>query len=871
MKHEEIRKIFKSYFKEKGHHQVLSAPLVPAKDPTLLFTNAGMNQFKQVFVGDEKRNYNQAVSIQKCMRVSGKHNDFNEVGKTEFHHTFFEMLGNFSFGDYFKEKAIEYSWDLLINHFKFKQEDLWITIYNDDDEAFNIWKSIGVPKNKIVRLGEKDNFWQMGETGPCGPCSEIHFDKGKAFGIPDFELNENRFVEIWNLVFMQYFKDSSGKLNPLPAPSIDTGMGLERLTALIQKKDSNYKTDLFVPIIDFTKDLLGTDLSEAKSEISLKVIADHIRALTFLISDGVIPSNEGRGYVLKRLLRRAARHGNNLGFTEPFLFKISEKVVNLMKTVYPDLVHSQKFISEMILSEEKRFSRTLLTGLKRFENILLDVVENKKQKISGKELFKLSDTYGFPIDFAADLAIEKDIKIDRDEYEKELNDQKNRSRQSLLEKNNGIMQLEDIGKHKTVFEGYQNTEIETKIIGLYKKDNLTFEKTKNIEFKNPQIEYIAIFDKTAFYAESGGQKSDSGTGKNEDSFFSIENVQKIDSGAYLHYIKLEKGSLKIGDSVFIKIDINKRKNISIHHSATHLLHTALKEVLGYHVKQSGSLVEPNRLRFDFTHFKALSNEELLETENLVNKNIRENLKISTTVLPYEDAVAKGAIAIFDERYSDMVRLVTMGEFSKELCGGTHLNKTGEIGLFKIINESSISSGIRRIEAVGGEIALAYIQEKMQILNNIQSHFGQKPETLLTHLKSINEKLRLKEKEKNADTPTTDIKQIIENATLSKSIMFSVEFINNIDRKQLSTFADKISSELKGVAILFSNSEKKSMVVVSVFKDITDKWKAGSIVNSIAPIFNGKGGGRADFAQAGGDLIVDFKTVKEQIYEVLKKT
>ncbi len=870
MKHIEIRKTFNSYFKNKKHHPVLSAPLVPAKDPTLLFTNAGMNQFKQVFIGEERRKYNKAVSIQKCMRVSGKHNDFNEVGKTEFHHTFFEMLGNFSFGDYFKEKAIEHAWDLLINHFHFKPEDLWITIYKDDDEAFNIWKDMmGIPAEKIVRLGEKDNFWQMGETGPCGPCSEIHFDKGESFGIPDFETNESRFVEIWNLVFMQYLKDSSGKLNPLPAPSIDTGMGMERLTALIQEQDSNYKTDLFMPIIDFTKDLSGQDLNAKKHEISLKVIADHIRALTFLISDGVIPSNDGRGYVLKRLLRRASRHGKNLGFSDPFLYKISNKVVETMNEVYPELNHSKNFISEMILSEEERFARTLSTGLKRFEDILSNVIENKKNIISGKEIFKLSDTFGFPVDFAMDLAIEKDIKIDMIEYKSELEDQKNRSRKSLLDKKQGVKQLEDIDTYKTDFIGYDNIENESIIIALYKKDNNEFQKTDEIHFENSTDEFLLILDKTPFYAESGGQRGDLGTGENEDTFFSIINTEKAGINAFVHYIKLEQGSMKIGDRVFVKIDKKIRKNISIHHTSTHLLHSALRETLGLHVKQSGSLVEQDRLRFDFTHYKSLSNKEIYDIENLINKKIRENLQINTEVIAYEDAIQKGAIAIFDEKYTDNVRLVSIEGFSKELCGGTHLDRTGEIGLFKIISESSISSGIRRIEAVGGEKAFAYIQDGLSILNNIQSHFGQKKESLLDFFKGINEKLKLQKKDQKADAAIIDIKDLLNNIVNNNSIMFSVEFMENIERKQLSAIADKLSTDIKGVAILFSNTEKKSMVIVSVFNDITGKWQAGTIVNKIAPLFNGKGGGRKDFAQAGGDLIDDFAVLRKKIFEVLK--
>ena len=870
MKHIEIREVFNSYFKEKRHHEVLSAPLVPAKDPTLLFTNAGMNQFKQVFVGKEKRNYNRAVSIQKCMRVSGKHNDFNEVGKTEFHHTFFEMLGNFSFGDYFKEKAIEYSWDLLINHFKFNSKDLWITVYKDDDEAFDIWKDkIGIPTNKIVKLGDKDNFWQMGEVGPCGPCSEIHFDKGENFGVPDFEKNEDRFVEIWNLVFMQYLKDIKGKLNPLPKPSIDTGMGLERLTALLQGKDSNYKTDLFVPIISFARELISLSASDKETEISLKVIADHTRALTFLISDGVIPTNDGRGYVLRRLLRRAARHGKMLGFTEPFIYKISNKVIDLMGQTYPELYGSQNFISEIILSEEKRFERTLTSGLKRFEDILSKTIDNNKEKIQGKELFKLSDTYGFPIDFAIDLAMEKDIGIDIEEYEKELNDQKDKSRRSLIKKKNAVKQLEDIDVFTSDFIGYEQDKAKAKVMGLYEQSEQIFKKVDEIKFINLEKKYIIVFDRTPFYAESGGQKGDIGTGENKTTLLSVYDTQKSESGVFLHYARMQKGSIKIGDILDIKIDKIRRQNISIHHSLTHLLHSALRETLGNHIKQSGSLVEQNKLRFDFTHYKALSNEEIIEVENLINAKIRENLLIRTESLQYEDAVKQGAIAIFDEKYSDVVRLVKMGDFSKELCGGTHLNRSGEIGLFKILNESSISSGIRRIEAVGGNSAFSYIQERLEILGKIQNYFEKKPKDLFDHLKDINEKLKLEKKENKKSTSVIDIKTIIENSVSINSVRVAIALIENVERKQLSAIADEISNDLNGIAILFSNLDKKSMVVVSIVNKVTNMWSADVIIKKIVPLFNGRGGGKKKFAQAGGDIINSFKSLQDKIIDILK--
>jgi alanyl-tRNA synthetase len=646
-------------------------------------------------------------------------------------------------------------------------------------------------------------------------------------------------------------------------------MGLERLTTLLQGKDSNYKTDLFVPIISFTRDLISLSASDKETEISLKVIADHTRALTFLISDGVIPANDGRGYVLRRLLRRAARHGKMLGFIEPFIHKVSNKVIDLMGQAYPELYASQNFISEIILSEEKRFNRTLTSGLKRFENILADTINNNKQKIPGKELFKLSDTYGFPIDFAIDLATEKNIDIDIGEYENKLNDQKNRSRQSLIIKKNAVKQLEDIDALTSVFIGYEEDKTSAKVIGLYEQSGETFEKVNEIKFVDSTKKHIIVFDNTPFYAESGGQKGDIGIGENQTTLFSVYDTQKSESGVFLHYVKMQKGLIKIEDTLDIKIDKIRRQNISIHHSLTHLLHAALRETLGNHIKQSGSLVEQNKLRFDFTHYKSLSNEEIIEIENLINAKIRENLLIKTESLQYEEAVKQGAIAIFNEKYSDIVRLVKMGNFSKELCGGTHLNSSGEIGVFKIMNESSISSGIRRIEAVGGQSAFSYIQEKLKILEKIQGYFEKKPEKLFNHLKDMNEKLKLKKKENKKSTSVIDIKTIIESSVSINSVRVAIALIENVERKQLSTVADEISSSLNGIAILFSNFDKKSMVIVSIVNKITNTWSADVIIKKIAPLFNGRGGGKKNFAQAGGNIVNNFKSLQNKIIDILK--
>ncbi len=865
MKNREIREKFFNYFKSKGHKKVLSSPLIPAKDPTLLFTNAGMNQFKSVFLQEEKRDYKRAVTIQKCMRVSGKHNDFDEVGKTEYHHTFFEMLGNFSFGDYFKKEAIEFAWELLTEHFKFNPKDLWITVFKDDDEAFKIWENeIGIPSNKIIRLGEKDNFWQMGDTGPCGPCSEIHFDKGEEFGEPDIENNSKRFIEVWNLVFMQYFKDEKGNLNPLPAPSIDTGMGMERLTSLLQGVDSNYKTDLFMPIINFTAELSNKNFENTEYQIDFKVIADHIRALTFLISDGILPSNEGRGYVLRRILRRASKHGKSLGFEEPFLYKVSYKVVEIMSDFYPELEFNKKFISEVIFSEEERFNRTLSNGLKRFEDILNKVLEKNEKIISGKELFKLSDTYGFPIDFALDLANEKNIEIDYDGYKQELEIQRQRSRKGAEKKFSIKTEFENINQFDTEFIGYNEFESNSKVLAIYKKGKLSDKGEEGDKV-------FVLFDKTPFYAESGGQISDTGEGNNEKSFIKILNVQKINN-VFIHEVEIKKGFIKKDDIIRIKIDIDKREKTAIHHSLTHLLHAALREVLGLHVKQAGSYVGDDKLRFDFTHFKQVSKEELELVEKIVNKKIRENLDISCEILDYNEAIEKGAMAIFEEKYSDKVRVISMGDFSMELCGGTHLKRTGDAGFFKIISESSISSGIRRIEALGGEVAETYINEKINILNQLNKITGKKDKDLIEFIKNLEVKLKEKDKLINdlkRNTEKTDINDIIKNKKSFNKAELILEYMKDYDRKQLSNLADEIKKKIPSIVILFSNDGDKSMIVIGIDKQLSENFNAGDIVRKISSFVSGRGGGRRDFANGGGKKIENIEGFKEKVYNYLE--
>ncbi len=872
MKQAEIREIFYDYFRKQSHYKVLSAPLIPAKDPTLLFTNAGMNQFKSVFLQEEIREYKRAVSIQKCMRVSGKHNDFDEVGKTNYHHTFFEMMGNFSFGDYFKEEAIRFGWELLTEHYKFNPDQLTISVFETDDEAYKIWeKEIGIPSSRLFRLGEKDNFWQMGDTGPCGPCSEIHFDKGDAYGPPDLEHNSSRYIEIWNLVFMQYFKDPKGVLSSLPAPSIDTGMGLERLSSLLQGVESNYQTDLFRPIIEFTAAQAGVSPDDPVHRVDLNVIADHIRALSFLIADGVLPANDGRGYVLRRLLRRAAKHGKSLGFNSSFLHSISTKVIDIMKPAYPELEYNRGFISEVILAEEERFDRTLLVGLKKFDELVERLGDSEDKTIPGSELFKLSDTYGFPIDFARDLANEKDITIDYSGYQKALEEQREKSRVSLSKQQKSIRALEGIDELNTVFTGYQTVEDEATLKAIYISDK----KIQEIEVPDNSetpLEALLVFDKTPFYAESGGQVGDTGTAHGESSFVKITDTRKAGNKVFLHFAQIKKGRLAVGDRLRLAIDKERRQKIAVHHSTTHMLHSALREILGLHVKQAGSYVGPDKLRFDFTHFKGLSPEDLNQIERLVNTKIRENLPVKTQELPYEEAIERGAIAIFEEKYSDWVRMIELEEYSKELCGGTHLDYTGQAGIFKITNESSISSGIRRIEAIAGETAYNFIDDSLKVLGEIQQHFSQKQENVLEfllHMEHNYKKLeRNLKKVQHADNKP-DLKQILQRATEMGNVKTVVEVFDGLDRKDLSTLADEIKRNTNGLSVLVSNIEGKSAIVVSVFQDLTQTIDANKIIREISALVGGKGGGRKDFAQAGGDLVENADTFIEKVKEILK--
>ena len=776
------------------------------------------------------------------------------------------MLGNFSFGDYFKEKACAYAWELLTRHYRLPPERLWITVFRDDDEAFRIWEErIGVPRARIHRLGEKDNFWQMGDTGPCGPCSEIHYDRGPEFGPQEFVDGNRRFVEIWNLVFMQFSRDKEGTLHPLPAPSIDTGMGMERLTAVLQGVASNYRTDLFSPIIARAAELAAIDRESPSLQVDLNVVADHVRALAFLIADGIMPANDGRGYVLRRLLRRAVKHGKALGLQEAFLHKLSGKVVDVMKPFYPELEPSREFIARVIAMEEERFNRTLANGLKLFDDLLSAAIENKQERLCGSDLFRLSDTYGFPLDFARDLAMEKGVGIDFDAFQREMQGQKERSRVSLQEKRREAVGLEGVERLASEFTGYDELQSDAVLLAIYASGK----KAKRLTAGDKGI---LVFDRTPFYAEGGGQVGDSGSGITSAAYFTVSDTRKAPGGAILHEVQIGEGTLQVGDGVRLEVDTARRRQIAVHHTATHMLQAALREVLGLHVKQAGSRVAADKLRFDFTHFGPLEPEELEKVERTVNEKIRENIPVARRTESYEDALRSGAMAIFEEKYGDTVQVVSMGDFSQELCGGTHLQASGEIGIFKITGESSISSGVRRIEAVAGEAAFVFLERQLHAFQQILSHFGQKTDGVLAFLKKLETRAKEGEKQQKKSAPDSaaDVGELIRSSLQIAGVPVVIASLPGVDRDSLSGLADEIKNRTRGVAVLFTSGNGRSLVVASVFKDLTAEFNANIIIKKIAPMINGKGGGRNDFAQAGGEPIADANGLKERIGRALQE-
>ncbi|MBI3600963.1 MAG: alanine--tRNA ligase [Nitrospinae bacterium] len=893
----EIRKRFLDYFNGRGHRIVKSSSLIPSADPTLLFTNAGMVQFKDVFLGKEKRDYKRAVSSQKCVRAGGKHNDLEVVGRTARHHTFFEMLGNFSFGDYFKEGAIEYGWEFMTGIVKLPKEKLWITVYKDDDEAFKIWnEKIGIPSNKIVRLGEKDNFWSMGDTGPCGPCSEIHIDQGEGIGCGRPECNVecdcDRFMELWNLVFMQYNRDADGALTPLPNPSIDTGMGLERLSAVVQKVKSNYDSDLLKPIITYSEGLFEKKYAgqgSSPADISFRVIADHSRSMTFLIGDGVIPSNEGRGYVLRRIIRRASRHGKMLGKNEPFLFKTSDVVINLMKDTYPELVDRKGYISKVISTEEERFSNTLDIGMK----MLNDMVESLKAKpvperlyqgkeklIPGEDVFRLYDTYGFPLDLTEDIARDSGLTVDLPGFNRAMDLQKEKARASwkgsgeegikaiyreVAQKIKGTQSLSK--PQRDMFIGYEDTYSEGVVIAIVKNNDL---KESASEGEDVEI----VLNKTPFYGESGGQVGDTGRIGNDNIGMDVIETKKPLPDLIVHNCAIKKGSVRVNDTVKAFVDIDNRKATALNHSATHLLHTALRDVLGDHVKQAGSMVAPDKLRFDYTHFSAPTSKEIHRVEEIVNQKIRENYQVETSIMGLEDAVKKGATALFGEKYGEEVRVVKMGDYSMELCGGTHTKASGDIGLFKIIHEGGIASGIRRIEALTGEGAYRHIRQEEEQLSEIREMLKSPPQEELAKIKKVLDRNKELERElqKLKDKTVKDMSgDITAEVKIVKGVNILSKNLGNFDIKDLRSFVDSTKVKIKsGVVVAGAVTDSKVSLVAGVTKDLTSKLNAGEIIKQTAVIVEGSGGGRADMAQAGGKNPAKLGEALEKVYEIVEK-
>ena len=859
---QKIREEFLNYFTRHDHVIVPSSSLIPHHDPSLLLTNSGMVQFKNNFLGITQAPYSRATSIQKCMRAGGKHNDLENVGYTDRHHTFFEMLGNFSFGDYFKHQAIKFAWDFLTKTLQLPSEKLWITVYAEDKETTDIWlNDIGVNPNRFSRINTKDNFWSMGDTGPCGPCTEIFYDHGAhVWGGPPGTPEENgdRYVEIWNLVFMQYNRNAQGELSLLPKPSVDTGMGLERIAAVMQGVTSNYDTDLFVPLIQQVADL--AKLKDLKDH-SLRVIADHLRASAFLIADGVIPLNEGRGYILRRIMRRALRHGYKIGLKEGFFHGLLPVLSSVMGTAYPELLAEQTLISKIMELEEEQFSKTLDQGMKILEQALLQTKNNKEKFFSGETAFKLYDTYGFPLDLTADVLKEHDLQIDENEFHTKMEQQKNLSKTaSKFNKLEMNLSLAD----STPFQGYELLEYKASILEIYHQQTKT-------EKLYPGQEGVIILDQTPFYAESGGQIGDRGYLKNKEIEFEVRHTQKA-GNAIAHVGLLKKGILNLGDQVEAIVDKNFRQAVACNHSATHLLHSALRVLLGKHVQQKGSLVTDERLRFDFTHAQALNKTQLQELETWVNNRIRENYPVVTEIMTPEQAQETGAIALFGEKYGESVRVLSMGEISKELCGGTHARYTGDIGLFKIISETAIAAGIRRIEAVTAAAAISYVQKNEDLLEKTAAFLKVNPENIANQLEIKLNQIKQLEKEIN-QLQAEGIQQkskILLDKIQSTDFPVLIEFLPSLPTAQLRLLSEQLKSSNKADAfLLISIYENRVNLLAYVHKQKTSRLKANEWIQALLPLISGKGGGREDFAQASGTKIDNIDEILSAAHEFLK--
>ncbi|MDH5714438.1 MAG: alanine--tRNA ligase, partial [Candidatus Aminicenantes bacterium] len=844
MKSDEIRTRFLEYFRKREHKIVPSSSLIPHKDPTLLFTNAGMNQFKEVFLGKEKRPYTRAASSQKCMRAGGKHNDLDNVGLTDKHHTFFEMLGNFSFGDYFKKEAIEMSWELLIEGYGLPEDRMLVSVYQKDDEAYNIWnKNVGLDPSIIYRLGEKDNFWAMGDTGPCGPCSEIHYDRGKKFGCgrPDcgIECDCDRFFELWNLVFMQYNRDEKGELSPLPSPCIDTGMGLERLATLLQGAKSNYENDLFQPIVERLLELGNLEQGASRKEdIAIRIIADHLRAITFAVSDGVMPSNEGRGYVLRRIIRRAIRQGQLMGFTEPFLYKLTGLVAHIMKSPFPELMDSRDFVARVCLAEEERFHTTLTQGIRQVEEVLEKVVSSKGTTVPGGELFRLYDTFGVPLDLVEEIAAERGLTVDHQGFQKHLEGQREKARLAWLE--GAEEEVKDVYRKlaprtKTAFAGYETTTIEdASIVAIIKG-------TQQVERLSKEEEGEVILDRTPFYAEAGGQVGDKGTLSSDSGTALVTDTLYATEDIIVHLVKVRHGELVTSEKVRAEVNKEERAATAANHTATHMLQATLREHLGTHIKQAGSEVTPEKMRFDFTHFSPITPRELRRIEEAVNKRIRENLAVKTEVVDYNQAIAKGAIALFGEKYQEKVRMVAVNDISRELCGGTHTRFTGDIGAFLILSECGIAAGVRRIEALTGREAIKRIQQRDETIEELSQLLKTEPQQIVAQVEKLMEtgkksqkeleRLRLKLASGGGEAPMEE--------RLVQGVKVVAQKLMDFDPSSLRNYSDVVKSRIKsGVVVLGSNFNDKASLLVALTPDLTNRLNAVTIIRDIAKIVGG---------------------------------
>ncbi len=875
MKTGEIRKLFVDYFKGKGHTHVPSSPLIPRTDPTLLFTNAGMVQFKGVFLGEEKRAYTRAVTVQKCLRAGGKHNDLENVGRTLRHHTFFEMLGNFSFGDYFKEEAIAMAWEFLTSVLRLPKDRLWVTVFREDDEAAGIWKKVaGLPGERIVRMGEEDNFWSMGDTGPCGPCSEIIIDQGEEVGCgrPDCRVgcSCDRFLELWNLVFMQYNRDAKGRLNPLPRPSIDTGMGLERLASILQGVKGDYGIDIFRAIIERIEGISGRRYGVGEEDdFSIRVIADHSRAIAFLVAEGLIPSNEGRGYVLRRILRRAARHGRRLGIERPFLTSVCERVVEVMGDTYPELLDARGFMKKVVEGEEERFLETLDRGLEVLSQMLEELKREGRKEIPGECIFRLYDTYGFPIDITMDVAREEGLGVDTRGFEEEMEKQRRRGREAwrggeVTEEEEALRRLLDQGI-RTRFTGYTEVRGVSRVVALIKDGRIVDEAGEG--------EVGIVVEETPFYGEAGGQVGDRGFIEGKGLHVEVMDTKRPAPDLIVHKGRIRRGVLRKGDVVELLPDASRRKATSLNHTATHLLHAVLRRFLGDHVRQAGSLVTPERLRFDFSHFSSLTQEELDRVEAEVNRLVREDLEVSTEFLPFEEALKRGAIALFDEKYGDLVRLVSIDDVSKELCGGIHVKRTGEIGLFRILSESAVAAGVRRIEAVTGEVAYRSMKADEKVLERMARR-------LKGSRKDVEERFerllkRYEEMEKEVEGLKARIVDLKVASLLSRvrevdGIKVVSGVVDAEGPEELRLWADRLRERIgSGVIALGGSVEDRAFLLIALTKDLTKRFHAGHMVRELARYIGGRGGGRPDMAQAGGKDPKGLKRAVEEVYTLLQ--